>query len=154
MGYQDGNMVFGLPAITDSTARTISTNVFDAGSAVKLFAGPDVLKLAFQTAVTAAADPSIRVELVAADNAALTTLPVTLHDTGVIDEAEDGSVLVTTDVVKYFGHVVGQTVAKRYYGLFITLGGTTPDIVAAPKQGFLALDVQTMQDNTRAAVPA
>lgn len=154
MGYQDGNMVFGLPAITNSNTRTISTNVFDNSVSAKLFAGPKVLKLAFQTAVTADASPTIRVELVGADTENMATNPVIIHDSGVIAYSEAGAALASGDIVKYLGHVMGQSVAKRYYALYVTLGGTNPDIVVAAKQGFIALDVQTMQDNTRAAIPA
>jgi hypothetical protein len=152
--YIDSNMVFGLPAITNSNTATISTNVFDAGSAVKLFASPKIAKCCFRIAVTADASPSILVDLVGDSAAALTTAPVVIASSGVIASDEDGTTLASGDTVDCAFDVTGQTAAKRYYGLFVTLGGTNPDIVAAASQGYIALDYQTMLPGARQAVPA
>lgn len=162
--YIDGNMQFGLPAITNSTVRTISTNVFDsdqtgaaeaATPAVRLFASPKVARLVFRTAITADGGTiSIRVEFIGADNAALTTLPVLLADTGIILTDEGGAALATGDIVDVALQISGQTAAKRFYGCFVTLGGTNPDIVAAASQLFIALDSQTNQPGNQVAVPS
>lgn len=151
----DSKMVFGLPAITNSTAATISTNVYDAGSAKKVFAGlPGGVKLCARTAVTADANPSIKIDLVGADNEALSSNPVVIASTGVIATAEDGTALASGESVDVVLDVSGQTAAKRYYGLVVTLGGTNPDIAAAPSQGYIAMDAQTNMPGERAAVPA
>lgn len=170
MGYIDGNFQFGLPAITNSTTRTISTNVLDtdaaasaeaATPAVTLFGSPKIGFLAFRTNITTSAGtPSIRVELIGADNAALTTLPIKIVDTGVIVNNVAGAAL-SQDASAIAGNLVdiklavsGQVVAKRYYGCFITLGGTNPDIVVAANQLYIALTPQTMLPGAQVAVPA
>lgn len=143
MAMIDGNFVFGLPAITNSTAATISTNVLDAGAATKLFAAPVCGHICARIAVTADANPSIKIDLVGADAANLTSNPIVLASSGVIATNEAGTALATGEIVDVAFPVGGQTAAKRYYGLVVTLGGTNPDIAAAAAQGYLALDPQT-----------
>lgn len=157
----DASFAFGLPAITNSNTATVSPNVFDAGSAIKLFAGPKGPRLFYRANVTGvgAADGSINISVVGADNAALSSNPVVIASTGVVTTLEDGTAIGTGGVVVGSLEVSGQSVAKRYYGLMVTLGGTTPDLVGtvlAPTidNASIVLDAQTNQINVRAAVPA
>lgn len=151
--FIDGNFLFGLPAITNSNTATVSTNVLDAGSAVKMFGGPKVGKICARIAVTADASPSIKVDLVGADNAALTSNPVVLASSGVVATDEAGAALTSGGIVDIQFGVGYQTAAKQFYGLVITLGGTNPDILVDAKQGYLVLDAQTNMPGARAAVP-
>ncbi len=154
MGMRDNSFVFGLPAITDSTTATVSTNVYDAGAAMLLFQGPHVGDLCFRTAVTADANPSITVELRGADNDALTTLPIVIATSGIVLSDENGALLASGGIVDLVIPVGNQEAAKRYYGLIVTLGGTNPDIVAAADQGYIQLHGQTMLRGVQAAVPS
>jgi hypothetical protein len=150
----DGNFVFGLPAITDSNTATISTNVLDTVTAVRLFSGPDTVVLCGRFPVTAAANPTVKVDFVGADNAALTSNPVVLASTGIIATDEAGVALVSGGVVDFQVPIRGQTKAKEFYGCFVTLGGTTPDTVADAKQLYLVLTAQSNMPADRAAIPA
>jgi hypothetical protein len=154
MGFREGNFVFGLPALTNDTTPTVSTNVYDAGAAILLFAAPQAGELCFRIAVTADANPSIRVDLRGADNAALTTNPVIIASSGVVASNSSGEALASGEIVDLVIPVGNQAVAKRYYGLFVTLGGTNPDIAAAAQQGYVSLAGQTNLRGARAAVPA
>lgn len=158
----DASFAFGLPAITNSNTAVVSPNVFDAGLATKLFTGPPgKVKLFYRANVTGvgAADGSINISLVGADNAALSSNPIVISSTGVVTTLEDGTAIGTGGVVVGALDLSGQTVAKRYYGLMVTLGGTTPDLVGtvlAPTvdNAYVVFDAQTHQINVRAAVPA
>lgn len=151
--FIDGNFLFGLPAITNSNTATVSTNVLDAGSAVKMFGGPNVGKINVRCPVTADASPSIKVDLVGADNAALSSNPVVIASSGVVATDEAGAALTSGGVVDIQFGVGYQTAAKQFYGLIYTLGGTNPDTVADTKQGFLVRDAQSNMQGARAAVP-
>lgn len=144
----DGNWLFGLPAITNSTTPTRSTDVVDVGTAKKVFSAPQCAFVCFSTIVTADADPSIKVDLVGADDAALTSSPVVLGSSGVIATDEDGTALVSGDRVTKSFPIGGQTKAKRFYGLVITLGGTAPDIAAAALQGYLTSHGSHLREET------
>lgn len=154
MAIVDGDMVFGLPAITNSNTATISTNVYDAGSAKKVFGGPRVAKLCGRFPVTADASPTVKVDFIGADAADLNTLPVVIASTGVIASDEAGALLATAGIVDFQLDLAGQTAAKRYYGCKVTLGGTNPDTVAAAKQLYVVLTAQTNLPGDQAAIPA
>jgi hypothetical protein len=152
----DAGFSFGLPTLTNSTARTVSPNVYDAGSAKKLFDGPGGdLKLIWKAVPTADDNPTVRVELVGADNAALDSNPITLADSGTVVYGADGSTAIASGaVVEGELRPSRQFAAKRYYGLFVTLGGTNPDLVAATCKAELVRDSQSNMNGARAATPA
>lgn len=154
MSYIDGNFIFGQPAITTSNTATISTNVLDMAAAVKLFASQKTGYLCGRITITAGTNPTVRVDLVGADNAALTSNPVVLASTGAIATTEAGVALANGDTVDFQVPIVGQTVAKEFYGCFLTLGGTNPSVAADAKQLYVVLDAQTNMPGARAAVPA
>jgi hypothetical protein len=151
---------FGLPTITNSTAGTVSTNVFDALVAKKLFQPGQQMrpKVAGRTgALTADANGTVKIDLVGADSADLATNPVVLGSTGVLTKLADGATDIgagsATTFLDFFISTINQQVAKRYYGLVVTLGGTNPDMAAGGKAA-LCLDAQTNMVGPRAAVPA
>lgn len=111
--FSDGQALTG-------TAAVLSTNVYDAGSAVKLFQGgaSDFRFIVTATSV-AGTTPTLAVALVGADNAALTTNPVTLASAGAASPDALGNITLQMNPS-------AQTSSKRYYGLFYTQAGTTP----------------------------
>jgi hypothetical protein len=156
MAFIDASMNFGSTAITSSTADTVSTNVFDAGNGVattkRLFDGAESAKVAGRITLSAGTSPTVRARLVGADNAALTTNPTILADTGVISVKADGSTaLANTDTVYFQMEPAQQHAAKRYYGMMFTLGGTTPSATCDAR---LVLDSQSNMRGLQAAVPA
>jgi hypothetical protein len=98
----------------------LSTNVYDAGSAKKVFEGHGDPDLKIDVTVTAAAGPTpnFRARLVGADNAALTTNPITIADTGVISGIVAGDLPIHRELVPQ-----GQRTAKRYYGVIFVQSG-------------------------------
>lgn len=121
------------------TGNAASTNVFDAGSAKTLFAGHGNVRVAVDLSAIAStgSDYTFRVQLIGATDAALTGTPEILADSG-----------ATTAGLPAAGNIpahleltpMGQRVAKRYYGLLFTLGGTSP---TATVSGNLVLDAQS-----------
>jgi hypothetical protein len=98
----------------------ISTNVYDAGAAKKLFGGGDNdAELALEATATGGTTPDLRCRLVGADNAALTTNPIVLAETGVVANAQ----LVATVPFKRRLIVNNQETAKQYYGLIWVQSG-------------------------------
>ena len=131
MGFCEGLMSFGTPAITTSNAATVSPNVFDAGSAKMPFGASNRGRVAGTVQLSGGTNPTVRVQFVGADDAALTSNVVTLADTGVLSYKPDGSTaLVNTDAVNFEISPGIQRSPKRYYGLLVTLGGTTPSATA------------------------
>lgn len=160
MAIQDGSFIFGLPAITNSTSATASTDKFDAGSDKKLFGAPFCGYLCGRFPVTADASPTVKVDLVGSDNADLdpdnneAVQNVIIASTGIIAHDSEGNDLASGDVVEFCIPIGGQRVARQYYGCIITLGGTNPDTVVDAKQLYIVLDGQSNLPGTRAAVPA
>ncbi len=154
----EGLCSFGVPAITNSNAATVSPNVFDAGSAINLFGarGSD-LAVVGHAVLTADDNPTLKVELLGADNAALTTNPTVIGSTGIIVYKPDGSTaLASGDDVPFKLHAVQQRVAKRYYGLMFTLGGTNPDTAGTAggvAEADLVVNDQTNDYRAAAATP-
>jgi hypothetical protein len=148
----DAPFAFGSTAIASSTSDTISTNVYDAGTAKKLFAGNTDLKIQGRVTLSAGTGTlSVRARLVGADNAALTTNPEILVDTGVHLTKEDGSTaLANTDTFFFTLEANNQRSPKRYYGMVYTLGGTTP---SATCDGNGVLDDQSNMASLKAATP-
>lgn len=152
MAFIEGTGDFGVTAISSSTSDTVSANVFNAGSAKKLFGGAQSTKVKGQVTLSAGTGTlSIRARLVGADNAALTTNPEILADTGVHLNKEDGTTaLANTDTFRFQLIPSDQRAPKQYYGLMYTLGGTTP---SASCDGRLVLDGQTNMQAAKAATP-
>ena len=67
----DAKFDFGLPAITNSTTQTVSTNVLDMEADVILFGSQEPLFMWGRATITADASPTFRCDLVASDNADL-----------------------------------------------------------------------------------
>ena len=153
MALLDATLDFGLTAISSSTADTVSTNVYDATSAKKLFAGamekPGIFGRITLSAGTGTL--SVRARFVAADNAALTTNPEILADTGVhLNKADGSTALANTDTFTFTLQPANQFAPKRYYGIIYTLGGTTP---SATCDGRFSIDDQSNMAGMRAATP-
>lgn len=102
------------------TSATNSTNVYDAGSAKKIFEGGAAdLRFVVTATGVGGTSPTLTVALVAADNAALSSNAITLASTGALTADAAGN--LTTTLVPS-----NQTTAKRYYGIIYTMGGTSP----------------------------
>lgn len=152
---------FGLPTIANSTTPTVSPNVYDAQAAKILFGGTSGrMKLWFRATVTADASPTIKVELVGSDNADgdpndnEAVGNIILASTGVLTRHQvTGAALASGDTIELAIPINAQTVAKRYYMLLATLGGTNPDL-AAGQDAFVVRDAQTNMIGPRAAVPS
>ncbi len=97
---------------------TISTNVYDAGAAIKLFEGGSELDLCVEYTTIGGTTPKFRAWLVGADDAAGTTNPIILADTGLTDTIVAGDLPVLKRM-----RVGQQRTAKRYYVLFVESGG-------------------------------
>ena len=156
----DGMFAFGLPTIANSNTATVSTNVLDAGSDVILFGSEHPLKLWFRATITADASPTLRVSLVGSDNVDLdpndneTLRNIVLADSGIImDHPTGGVALASGDIVELSIPIKKQLVARQYYGLLVTLGGTNPDLAAGQK-AYVVRDAQTNMYGARAAAPA
>ena len=102
------------------TAAVLSTNVYDAGSAKSIFSGgtSDFNLIVTATSV-AGTTPTLAASFVAADNAALTTNPITLASVGATAPDAAGNIVMALKPSL-------QSTAKRYYGIFYTQAGTTP----------------------------
>jgi len=151
MSIMDKNLDFALTSISSSTADTVSTNVLDRGAAELLFPGPGGIQFGVYASITAGTSPTVRARLVGADNAALTTNPEILADSGVHTLKDDGTTALASGDKKFLTLVPrGQTVPKRYYGLIFTMGGTTPSGDFTP---VAAIDIQTNQVGAKLATP-
>lgn len=121
--FLDASMPGGSGVAVTGTSDAIIGDVYDAGSAKKLFGGSAGLgpKAAISFSAIGGTSPTARVRLVGADDAALTTNPVILGDTGV------SRVLTSADLPYMAEFIPGEQLdAKRYYGFIATLGGTSP----------------------------
>lgn len=139
--------------MTVGVADLISTNVYDAGANVKLFEGtsPKPAYLTGMYKITAGTGAlSFRVRLWGADAAAGTGNPVILADSGVITLDSDGTALAVGDVIPFAIPVVGQRIAKRYYGVFTTQGTADQD---GEYTAIIAEAPQTNLPARKAAVP-
>jgi hypothetical protein len=152
MALLEASMAFGSTAISSSTSDTISTNVYNAGSAKKLLAGPHSVSIQGRVTLSAGSGTlSVRARFVGADNAALSTNAEILADTGVHLNKEDGSTaLANTDTFFFTLSPANQRAPKQYYGMIYTLGGTTP---SATCDGNLVIDDQTSMAGLKAATP-
>lgn len=115
----EGHLNFSDQQSLSGTSNIVSTNVYSAGAAKSVFGGVNrKARLAIQVTAAGGTDPTFRARLVAADNAALTTNPVTLADTGTHE---------ATGLPLMFELLPGmQATKKLYYGIVYTLGGTDP----------------------------
>lgn len=96
----------------DFSGGVVSSNVFDAGAAVKKFEGePGKLDLVAEL-LSSTHDPSVTVKLIGADNAALTSNPETIASATLVGD-DDGVFPVRTVLKPGF-----QKAAKRYYGMW------------------------------------
>jgi hypothetical protein len=100
-------------------ASQISSNVFDATTIRRLFGGfGEPFKILVTVTAIAGTTPNFRARLVAADNAALTTNPIDLWETGL------SRTLVAADIPWIYEQVIsGQQTAKQFYGMFYTQTG-------------------------------
>lgn len=120
---RDAFLTFSDQQALAGTSAQNSTNVYDAGAAKKLFAGTARGKVAIQVTAIGGTSPTFEAKLVGADDAALTTNVVTLADTGT-------SPVITAVPALYELTASNQSVAKRYYGVIYTQGGTSPTATA------------------------
>lgn len=153
----DANFAFDVTPQTIGAANpaidVLSTNVYDAGAAKKLFAG-DSRRPGFMAVgclVTAGTNPTLRARLVGADNDALTTNPEIIADTGAVAFDDAGSALAANGFFHKEVPITGQKAAKRYYGIIYTPG--TVD-TAVKVTGVIAFEPQTGHPGKRQAVPA
>ncbi len=155
----DAKLNFGIPDITNSTAAVAGTNVYDAGAARILFTADYSLKIIFKTVLTADASPTIKLDFVGSGESDLDADwseadNVLLGSSGIIRVTADGTAIATGETVEGYFMVQDQRVAKRYYGLIVTLGGTNPDTVAATSFAHGVLQTQTNMRGAQAAIPA
>ena len=126
--YTDASFDLGIPDITNSTTRTASTNIFDAGSSKILFhPGRIPARVMWMTVITADASPTIQVDLVGSDDSDLDPnangdLFVPLGSSGTVLVDEDATALASGDRIRGEFCTHGQKVAKRYYGLLEEFG--------------------------------
>ena len=155
MAILDRNYDFSDAQALSTTSDVLSTNVLDAGAAVKKFAGSlgaFPVKIACGIVITAGTGTlSYRARLVGADDAGLSTNAIILDDTGVQIKGPDGATaLANTDVATFELSASFQGPAKRYYGVVWTLGGTSP---TATGDANGVIDSQSNHPNPKAAVP-
>lgn len=161
MAIRDAIFNWGLPTITNSTATTVSANVTDIGTTAKIVFGymARQMYLKYDLTITADASPTFRIDVVASDESDLDpdnseASNDILGSTGVINMKQDGSAaLASGDTWRHYFPFGGQTKARRYYGLLVTLGGTNPDL-AAGQPAYATLDPQTHLQGAQEAVPA
>lgn len=142
-----------LRTLSAGTGDQDSTDVFDAGAAKRVFGGHSQRPPRFSgyyRVTTFDTTATFRARFVGSDNAALDSNVEILADTGVQTLAEDGTVLVDEDVVKWDIPVVGQRTAKRYYGFIFTQGQANQVGVVSAVVG---LDVQSNMVAAKAATP-
>lgn len=120
----EGILIFSRQQALSGTSDVISTDVSNPrNAAVKLFEGfgnPFRWHLDITAFAAAGGTPTFRARLVGADNAALTSNPIVIAETGVLP---DQTSLVPVSL-EFELH--GQVTAKQYYGVIYTLAGTTP----------------------------
>lgn len=139
-------IVFSAAQALTGTSDVNSTNVYDAGSAKKLFQGSgQPVKVSGVAKCTGGTSPTFRARFVGADDAALTSNVVILADTGAT------GVLTSGDRVPFELTPSMQTASKRYYGVIYLDGGTAPTITVSAA---LVASGQTNQVEFQAAVPA
>ena len=137
--FIDYNLEFANGQALTGTSATNSTNIYDHGSAVKLFGGETArVKAYISVAAAGGTNPTFRAQLVGADSADLATNPVTLADTGVSATLATTTPPSGTPVKDANGNPAVfelrpslQQTAKRYYGVIFTLGGTLPTATAS-----------------------
>lgn len=125
--------------VTTAGGAANSTNVFDAGVAKKLFggAGGKGPKLSAIASALAGASTTLRVQLVGADDAALTSNVVTVADSGT------SRILTAADLPFPMELVpADQLDLKRYYGLIITVAGSSGSVTLVAN---LVEDAQTFR---------
>lgn len=122
MPIQDASFKFSAQQAITGTSDVVSTNVYDAGAAVKLFEGSgEEKKLFVQVTASGGTTPAMRARLVGADNAALTSNPIIIAETGV------SATLAAADLpVTYELNLANQRTAKQYYGVIYLQTGTSP----------------------------
>ena len=151
---------FGIPGITNSTSKTASTNVYDAGSDIIMFGSGHGMVACWKTVITADASPTILIEFVGSDNVDLdpndneTQMNIVLGSSGIVRADEDGTALATGDTIEGSFALRDQVISRQYYGGLITLGGTNPDVVAATSYLHVVHSSQTNMRGPRAAIPA
>jgi hypothetical protein len=155
----DNTYAFGIPALTDNT-RTVSPTVLDLGSAKVLFGGAaGSMKVKYRAAISSATSAGgLLVELIGADNAALTSNPLNLGSSGINYYNPAGTAIGDAGTVEGEFAVSSQHIAKQHYGLMVTAFGTSPTVVGsvlAPTtdHAHVVLDAQTNMVGGRAAVP-
>lgn len=150
--YVDGDMDFGIAETTNAANDVVSTNVFDAGAAKLVFTSARPMHVWYNLIWTVGTGTlTYHLALRGADDAALTTNPIIIASSGTVTTEDDGTVLTSSsDIENYFAIPI-QKVAKRYYGLWLTGGGTTFTINGDAK---VVYDSQTNLIGKQAAVPA
>ena len=117
----DKNFNFAVQQALTGTSDVVSSNVLDLTTARKLFEGGGGGKLLITQIASGGTTPTLSARLVGADNAALTSNPIILAQTGVSDA------IVAADLPRQLEVVpVLQTTAKRFYGVIFLQGGTSP----------------------------
>lgn len=138
---------------TVGIADQISANVYDAGTAKKVFGGnsPRGIHFVGKAKITVGTGVlSFRARVVSADNALLTTNPVIIADTGVQTLDRDGTALAIGDEVEWDIPVQGQRVAKRYYGVMYNWGTADQN---GEVTAVVTIDPQTNMLQRKLAVP-
>lgn len=122
MAVLDALLTFSAQQALTGSSDVISSNVYNAGSAKKVFEGSgEEVKLAIQVTASGGTTPTLRARFVGADNAALDSNPIIIAETGV------SAALVAADIPKLYELLLAnQATAKQYYGVIWLQAGTSP----------------------------
>ncbi len=121
--FVDRCLQFAVSQVIANETPVVSDNVYDAGSAIKLFGGADnSMRVAISVVdfEAGAAATTWRAQLLGADSADLEDLPIVLADTG--ESAALTTALLPSTV---YLEPAEQMEAKRYYGVWLTMTGDT-----------------------------
>lgn len=112
----------GESALTTDGADAVSDNVYDAGAAINLGSG-EALKLLIHLSAKAGTTPTFQAKFVGADNAALSTNPITIFDTGTLADPVTVPQIVRAAIKSH--------TKKRFFGMKYTVAGTGGDFTVS-----------------------
>ncbi len=118
----DRNYAFSDTQLLTGSSDVVSTNVYDAGSAIKLFGGGSSgFKISIQVTASGGTTPALSARLVGATDAALTGTPIIIASTGVTRSLVAGDIPLVLQLEPGV-----QLDAKQFYGIIYLQTGTNP----------------------------
>jgi hypothetical protein len=134
--FIDNNFAFASQQNLSGATSTNSTNVYNAGSAKKLFGGAgEPVSLAVHVTAAGGTSPTIQAKLVGADDSGLSSNVIVIADTGVSPALAASDLPYALEVVP-----AQQKTAKQYYGVIFVQTGTSP---TATVNAALTIDAQS-----------